>query len=53
MPDLFAISHALNALKATTDIVKTIAGLRDSAKLLESTVELDRLIDGDRYVSKP
>lgn len=41
MPDLIAISQGFNALKAATDIVKTMAGLRDSAKLLENTVKLN------------
>jgi hypothetical protein len=44
MPDLIAISQGLNAVKAATEIVKTIAGLRDSAKLLENTVELNQKI---------
>jgi hypothetical protein len=44
MPDMLAIAQGLNAVKAATEIVKTIAGLRDSAKLLENTVELNRKI---------
>jgi hypothetical protein len=44
MPDLIAISQGLNAVKAATEIVKTIAGLRDSANLLENTVELNQKI---------
>jgi hypothetical protein len=44
MPDLIAISQGLNAIKATTEIVKTIIGLRDSAKLLEQAVELNQKI---------
>jgi hypothetical protein len=41
MPDLIAISQGFNAVKATTEIVKTMLGLRDSAKLLENTVKLN------------
>jgi Zn finger protein HypA/HybF involved in hydrogenase expression len=44
MPDLIAISQGLNAVKAATEIVKTIAGLRDSANLLENTVGLNQKI---------
>jgi hypothetical protein len=44
MPDLIAISQGFNAIKAATEILKTIAGLRDSAKLLENTVELNQKI---------
>jgi hypothetical protein len=42
MPDLIAIGQGLNAAKALTDIVKTMIGLRDSAKLLETTVEFNQ-----------
>jgi hypothetical protein len=42
MPDLIAIGQGLNAVKALTDIAKTIVGLRDSAKLLETTVEFQQ-----------
>lgn len=41
MPDLIAISQGLNAVKAATEIVKTMVGLRDSAKLTENTVKLN------------
>jgi len=44
MVDLIAISQGLNALKGTSDLIKTIVGLRDSAKLLETTVELNQQI---------
>jgi hypothetical protein len=44
MPDLIAISQGLGALKAATEIIKTIVGLRDSAKILENTVELNTKI---------
>jgi hypothetical protein len=44
MVDLIAISQGLNALKGATDVVKTLVGLRDSAKLLETTVELNQQI---------
>jgi hypothetical protein len=44
MPDLIAISQGLGALKAATEIVKTIVGLRDSSKILENTVELNTKI---------
>jgi ribosomal protein L29 len=41
MPDLIAIGQGLNAVKAATEIVKTMIGLRDSAKLIENTVKLN------------
>jgi Zn finger protein HypA/HybF involved in hydrogenase expression len=41
MPDLIAISQGFNAIKAMTEIMKTMIGLRDSAKLLENTVKLN------------
>lgn len=44
MPDLLAIAQGLNALKATTDIIKAIVGLRDAAQILEKTVELNQKI---------
>ncbi|MGO8865518.1 MAG: hypothetical protein ACLQME_03350 [Alphaproteobacteria bacterium] len=44
MPDLIAIGQGLSALKAATEIVKTMMGLRDSAKILENTVELNHKI---------
>ena len=42
MPDLIYIGQGLNAVKALTDIAKTMVGLRDSAKLLETTVEFNQ-----------
>jgi hypothetical protein len=42
MPDLIAIGQGLNAVKALTDIGKTLLGLRDSAKLLEAKVEFSQ-----------
>jgi hypothetical protein len=42
MPDMLAIAQGLNAAKALTDIAKTMFGLRDSAKLLEATVEFNQ-----------
>jgi hypothetical protein len=42
MPDLIAIGQGLSAAKALTDIAKTMVGLRDSAKLLETTVEFQQ-----------
>jgi hypothetical protein len=44
MPDLIAISQGLNAVKAATEIVKTMVGLRESANILENSVELNRKI---------
>jgi hypothetical protein len=44
MPDLIAIGQGLSALKAATETMKTIMGLRDGAKLLENTVELNQNI---------
>jgi hypothetical protein len=44
MPDLLAIAQGLNALKATTDIIKAMVGLRDAAQILEKTVELNQKI---------
>lgn len=44
MPDLIAISQGLQAIKATTEIIKTMAGLRDSAKLRENTIDLNQKI---------
>jgi len=44
MPDLIAISQGLSALKATSDIVKALIGLRDYAQILEKTVELNQQI---------
>src|ERR1700720_3448556 len=44
MPDLIAIGQGLNAVKAMTDIVKTMVGLQGSAKILENSIELNRKI---------
>jgi hypothetical protein len=44
MPDMLAIAQGLNAVKALTDIAKTLIGLRDSAKLLEANVEFNQQI---------
>jgi hypothetical protein len=44
MPDLIAIGQGLNAVKALADLVKTMAGLRDAAKILENSIELNRKI---------
>jgi hypothetical protein len=44
MPDLIAIGQGLNAVKALTDLAKTMMGLRDSAKLLDTTVEFQQQI---------
>lgn len=44
MVDLLAIGQGLGALKAASDIAKTLVGLRDSAQLLEKSVELNRKI---------
>jgi cell division protein FtsB len=44
MPDLLAIAQGFNALRAAGQIAQTMIGLRDSAKLLEKTVELNREI---------
>jgi hypothetical protein len=44
MPDLLAIAQGLNALKATTDIIKAMVGLRDAAQILEKTVDLNQKI---------
>src|SRR6516162_64256 len=42
MPDMLAIAQGFNAVKALTDIAKTMMGLRDSAKLLEANVEFNQ-----------
>jgi len=42
MPDLIAIGQGLHAVKALTDMGKTMLGLRDSAKVLEATVEFNQ-----------
>jgi hypothetical protein len=44
VPDMLAIAQGLNALKATTDIIKAMVGLRDAAQILEKTVELNQKI---------
>ena len=44
MVDLLAITQGAMALKTAGDIAKTLVGLRDSAKLLEQSVELNRQI---------
>jgi hypothetical protein len=44
MPDMLAIAQGLNAVKALTDIAKTMIGLRDSTKILETSVELNSKI---------
>jgi hypothetical protein len=44
MPDLLAIAQGFNALRTAGQIAQTMIGLRDSAKLLEKTVELNREI---------
>lgn len=44
MPDLTAIGQGLSALKAASDLVKILVGLRDSSKLQENTVELNSKI---------
>jgi hypothetical protein len=44
VPDMLAIAQGLNAIKATTDIIKTMTGLRDAAQILEKTVELNQKI---------
>jgi hypothetical protein len=44
MVDLIAIGQGLNALKGASDLIKIIVGLRDSAKLLETTVDLNQQI---------
>ena len=44
MPDMIAIGQGLSAVKALTDLVKIMVGLRDSAKLLEATVEFNQHI---------
>src|SRR5277367_1923653 len=41
---MLAIAQGLNALKATTDIIKAMVGLRDAAQILEKTVELNQKI---------
>lgn len=41
MPDLIAIGQGLSALKTLTDIGKTMVGLRDSAKLAETSFEFN------------
>jgi len=41
---MLAIAQGLNAVKALTDIAKTMLGLRDSAKLLETNVEFNQQI---------
>ena len=40
MVDLLAITQGAMGLKTAGDIAKTLVGLRDSAKLLEQSVEL-------------
>jgi cell division protein FtsB len=40
MLELMAIGQGLNALKATSDIVKAMVGLRDQAQILENTIKL-------------
>lgn len=42
--DLIAISQGLQAVQGMTNLVKTMVGLRDSAQLLEKTVELNQKI---------
>jgi hypothetical protein len=44
MVDLIALAQGATALKTAGDIAKTFVGLRDSAKLLEQSVELNRQI---------
>jgi translation initiation factor 2B subunit (eIF-2B alpha/beta/delta family) len=44
MPDLLAIGQGLSALKGALDILQTWMGLRDAAKIQETTVELNSKI---------
>src|SRR5437762_9458906 len=44
MVDLLAIAQGFQAIRSASDIAQTMIGLRDSAKLLENTVELNRKI---------
>jgi hypothetical protein len=44
VPDLIAISQGLSAAKTLTDLAKIMMGLRDSAKLRETTIEFQQQI---------
>src|SRR5690242_16993814 len=44
MVDLLALAQGFQAVRSASDIAQTLIGLRDSAKLLEKTVELNRKI---------
>jgi hypothetical protein len=44
MVDLLALAQGFQAIRSASDIAQTLIGLRDSAKLLEKTVELNREI---------
>ena len=44
MVDLLALAQGFQAVRSASDIAQTLIGLRDSAKLLEKTVELNREI---------
>lgn len=44
MVDLLALAQGFQAIRSASDIAQTMIGLRDAAKLLEKTVELNRKI---------
>ena len=44
MVDLLALAQGLNAIRSAGQIAQTMIGLRDSAPLLEKTVELSQKI---------
>jgi DNA repair exonuclease SbcCD ATPase subunit len=44
MVDLLALAQGFQAIRSASEITQTLIGLRDSAKLLEKTVELNREI---------
>jgi rubrerythrin len=44
MVDLLALAQGFQAIRSASEITQTLIGLRDSTKLLENTVELNRKI---------
>ena len=44
MPDLIALAQGLNAIRSAGQIAQTMIGLRDGARFLEHSVELNRKI---------
>lgn len=44
MPDLIAIAQGLNAIRSASQIAQAMIGLRDEARILEHSVDLNRKI---------